>query len=161
MIMKYKKTSNGIKYYINDWGCVCTPVKMRTVKRYRELKDERSKVDCYQYKCFYAFSEKQVEEGKKKAKIAADEKVYSAGDFGLCGTSDGIDAYIAALAAYRPKIKAECDPQEVYFEEYNNHECGYAGDDKEAFGIVKDIYGEDIAKKITRVGYGDLSGFGV
>ena len=49
-------------------------------------------------------------------------------------------------------VKEECDPQEVYFYEYNNHECQYAFDgDYEVYKLVSDIFGEYIASKIKRV----------
>lgn len=63
---------------------------------------------------------------------------------------------ITCLAAYlkyahdiHKQQAAECDPQEVYFYEYNNHECQYH-DDTHAYAIIVDIFGEDIAKQIKR-----------
>ena len=66
------------------------------------------------------------------------------------------DADVKEILAFSDKlnkmVKEECDPQEVYFYEYNNHECQYAFDgDYEAYELVSDIFGEDIASKIKRV----------
>jgi hypothetical protein len=48
-------------------------------------------------------------------------------------------------------IKRYCDPQEVYYQEYNNHECCYSCvGDAEAIGVVLDIWGEDIARSLKR-----------
>ena len=46
----------------------------------------------------------------------------------------------------------ECDPQEVYFYEFNNHECMYAFDgDDEAMELVIKIFGVEKAKQVNRV----------
>ena len=48
-------------------------------------------------------------------------------------------------------IANECDPQEVYFHEFNNFECMYAYDgDEEAIRKVIDFFGVDVAKNIKR-----------
>jgi len=45
----------------------------------------------------------------------------------------------------------ECDPQEVYCYEYNNHECCIAFDgDIEAIRLVAGIWGVETAKTIKR-----------
>ena len=49
------------------------------------------------------------------------------------------------------QIPTECDPQEVYFYEYNNHECMFAWDgDKEAVEIIIRHWGKDVAKSLKR-----------
>lgn len=49
------------------------------------------------------------------------------------------------------RIKNECDPQEVYCYEYNNHECCIAFDgDIEAIRLVAGIWGVETAKTIKR-----------
>lgn len=49
------------------------------------------------------------------------------------------------------RIKSECDPQEVYCYEYNNHECCIAFDgDIEAIRLVARIWGVETAKTIKR-----------
>lgn len=48
-------------------------------------------------------------------------------------------------------IKRYCDPQEVYYHEYNNHECCYSCvGDAEAIGVVIDIWGKDVARGLKR-----------
>lgn len=48
------------------------------------------------------------------------------------------------------KIKNECDPQEVYFYEYNNSECIFS-DDEQAYDVVCSIFGQDAANSIRRI----------
>lgn len=144
------KTINGLKYSINDEGCV-NIYGAKTLKRYRELKNKRSETDCYKYHCFYAFSKEQFEEGKQKAGIKDDEKIQFVRGIGLYGTHDGIKAFTSEVMSYDGRIKAECNPQEVYFHEYNNFECCWSGDDSEPMNIIRRIWGEEIAKTIVRI----------
>lgn len=45
----------------------------------------------------------------------------------------------------------ECDPQEVYFYEFDNHESMVAWDgDYDAIKVVIDIFGVDVARKVKR-----------
>ena len=48
-------------------------------------------------------------------------------------------------------MREECDPQEVYVFEYNDHECCLSGDDYWPWGIVRGIFGNEAASKIKRV----------
>ena len=95
----------------------------KTLERYHELRNEQSNVDTKKFDLFFAFSKEQFSEGLFYEYLA------------------GIDA----------KIKAECDPQEVYVYEYNNYECCIAYDgDLEAIKTVLSLFGEEAARKIKR-----------
>lgn len=49
-------------------------------------------------------------------------------------------------------IKTECNPQEVYFFEYNNHECMYSYEgDEPAIQLIIDYWGADVARTIVRI----------
>ena len=124
----------------------------KTLRRYRELCEERCHIDCHRYDCFFAFGDKQFEEGLKQIRpLREGEKICSAGA-GLYGTRDGLDRYFAAHDDFDKRIAAECDPQEVYFHEYNNHECQISWDgDEPAYQIIVRLWGEDTAQKIQRV----------
>ena len=78
------------------------------------------------------------------------EKIYSFGAGGY-GTKDGIERLFKFYEDMEARIKNECDPQEVYCYEYNNHECCIAFDgDIEAIRLVARIWGVETAKTIKR-----------
>lgn len=54
-------------------------------------------------------------------------------------------------AKINKQIASECDPQEVYFCEYNDCECMYSCiGDEDAIKLVADLFGVEIAKSIVR-----------
>lgn len=154
-------TENNIKtlpsglQYSRDFseydGCVVMH-NAKTINRYRELQEEKSKQDCYRYDCFFAFSNQQFAEGLKKIRpLKEGEKLVSVGA-GMYGTRDGVDKFFAAYDEIDKRIKQECDPQEVYFYEYNNHESMISWDgDAEPFKIIRRIWGDETAAKIVRL----------
>ena len=123
----------------------------KTLKRYRELRDEQSHVDVKKFDVFFAFSNEQFAEGLKSIRPLSDgEKLVRIGGGGF-GTKDGAKRLFEFYESIDAKIKAECDPQEVYVYEYNNHECCIAWDgDLEAIKIVLSLFGEETARKIKR-----------
>jgi hypothetical protein len=54
-----------------------------TARRYTEISDEHAPL----HKCFFAYSNKQFEEGRAKAGIGEDEKIYQ-DSYGLYGTKE-------------------------------------------------------------------------
>jgi hypothetical protein len=118
---------------------------MSTTKKYIEIKDTQPPMK----RCFFAFNNKQFEEAKARVGISPDEQVYHAG-LGLYGTKDGIDAYLKAVDGNSARIPKECDPQDVYEYEFDNHECRFVGDDMEAIKLVVSYFGEDAAKTVKR-----------
>jgi hypothetical protein len=111
---------------------------------YQELKDKQPEL----VECFFAFDKKQYNEGVAKHNLF-DKKLYSTG-MGLVGTYEGIKAFEKFYDDQSAQIAAECDPQEVYDHEFNNHECGYLGDDKEAIDIVVEYFGIEKATTVKR-----------
>lgn len=70
---------------------------------------------------------------------------------GTFGTDAGLDAFFNFYKESRSAIPRECDPQEVYFYEYNNYESMYAWDgDLEAIKIIISYWGADVAHNIKR-----------
>ena len=69
----------------------------------------------------------------------------------MYGTQNGITDFINFYDDRNKAIPTECDPQEVYFYEYNNHESMFAWDgDLEAIKLIIDYYGADVARNIKR-----------
>lgn len=154
-IQTVKTTRGELKYY-RDWGNYEGGIVMlnpQTVNRYREIKEEHPDSD----KCgvFFAFSNEQFSEGYKRlvrlGHIKDGDKVMrSVG--GSFGTKEGLDKFFN-FYENRDKVSIhdECDPQEVYFYEYNNYESMIAMDgDLEAIKIIISIWGADVARNIKR-----------
>lgn len=92
--------------------------------------------------------DRQVELGH----IKDGDKICQDKDTGAFGTKDGLAAFFKFYDDSRAAIPKECDPQEVYFYEYNNHECMIAWDgDKEAYDLIVGYWGEEVAKTIERL----------
>ncbi|MCL2289583.1 MAG: hypothetical protein FWC34_02600 [Bacteroidetes bacterium] len=117
-----------------------------TKQRYSELSHEHAPLD----KCFFAFSNIQFEDGRVKAGIGEDEKIFQDA-CGLYGTKEGLEAVYEFYEERRKRIAAECEPQDVYDYEFLNHECELTYDDEEAIQLVIDYFGEDRAKTVKRV----------
>ena len=108
--------------YERDWDCngAIRLKNATTIERYHELKEQHP--DCKECDCFFAFSKQQFAEGIKNIRpLKEGEKLHKM-DGGLFGTKDGMDKFFTYYQDRDNRIKAECNPQEVYFYEYNNHE---------------------------------------
>ena len=141
------RVANGVKYRI-DWNCDghIRMLDTKTLDTYHKLKYD---FNAEMHDCFFAFSNQQFKEGIERFNLQ-DKKIYSAG-MGLYGTKEGIDDFYEQYKEPEKKIKEQCDPQEVYFFEYNNHESMISWDgDTEAIRIIINYWGVDIAKKIVR-----------
>lgn len=154
MAQDYITLPSGLQYR-REWEQTDGAIDMRnpkTLKRYTELQDEKYHIDCYKYDCFFAFGQKQFNEYSKRIRPLREGEKYVSAGAGLYGTRDGLDRFFAALKDIDEKIKQECDPQEVYFYEYNNHECQLSWDgDIEPLNIIIRIWGNETAAKIVRV----------
>jgi len=98
--------------------------------------------------CFFAFSTEQFNEGVKKHNLEG-KKIYR-GHGGLYGTSEGINELMSFYDNLNERIGKECDPQEVYNYEYDNHECSITCDDTEVMKIVLGIFTEEQCLNIKR-----------
>lgn len=99
--------------------------------------------------CFYAFNEKQFVENREKAGISPDKKIY-AYNGGLYGTKNGITNYLKDIDENLARIPKECNPQQVYNFEFDNHECKHSGEDTEVIKLVVSYFGEEVAKTVKR-----------
>lgn len=126
----------------------------KTINRYHELCEQWSKFDCEKVGMFWAFDQKQFDEAHnrlvKKGIIGESDQVFK-GPAGAFGTIKAFKAWIEAHKEFKKSVKEECDPQEVYFYEFNNHESqiDYEGD-LSAIQLIADFYGVDVAKTIKR-----------
>lgn len=132
----------------NDGYLVITDAK--TIDRYKEI-TEQQRNGKYEG-IFYAFNNEQFEEGYNKVKhlLKEGEKICSFG-YGGYGVREYITKMFDFIKNADKMIAKECDPQEVYYYEYNNHECCVDWDgDKGAIKVIIDIFGADVARKIKR-----------
>lgn len=151
------KTTKGELSYYRDWDNYEGGVVMlnaQTVDRYRQIKDTHPDAD--KYGVFFAFSNKQFAEGYKHlvelGHIKDGDKILQDKDSGAFGTKEGLEGFFGFYDNNLAAIPKECDPQEVYFYEYNNHECMFSWDgDLEAIRIIRRYWGDDIAQQIKRI----------
>ena len=126
-----------------------------TIDRYIELDTKLSDTDYPGI--FFAFTDDAMKKGIKSIGFDPDNKESWKGKIfnyrklapGLFGTKEGLTNMLDAMDRIRKQIASECDPQEIYIHEYNNHECQYT-DDSLAYERVLSIFGEDVAKQIKR-----------
>ena len=153
-IKSIKTTRGELKYY-RDWDNCDGGVGMinaQTINRYKEIQNQHP--DCDACGVFFAFSNQQFEEGYKclveLGHIKDGDKVLFA-DGGIFGTKEGFNKFFKFYEDRDKRIKEECDPQEVYFYEYNNHESMIAWDgDLEAIKLIISLWGADVARNIKR-----------
>lgn len=117
------------------------------MSKYQELKSK----DPILTECFFAFDNKQFEEGIKEKGLEG-KKVFSAKHLfiGLYGTDEGLKQFVESCEKITEDITNGCDPQEVYDYEFINHECGYVGNDEGAIDIVVTYFGAERAREVKR-----------
>ena len=106
-----------------------------TLGRYHELLDKQHNIPVSEYGVFFAFSNQQFDEGYKglvKRGLIKDGERIKHFSNGAFGTLEGMKRWIQEAQAIDEQIRTECDPFEVYLDEYNNHECciDWDGDDR-------------------------------
>lgn len=120
----------------------------KTIGKYKELVEKRNNLS--DKEIFYAFSDDQFKQNSKEHGLEG-KRIFNYGA-GMFGTQEGYDRLVAAVDAINKRIQEECDPQEVYLYEYNNHESFISWDgDKEPANIIKRIFGEETLKQIKRL----------
>jgi len=142
--------NENLKHH-RDWDCDGS-IRMenaQTIKLYDQIQQEIYNVKLGEFEFFYAFDKKQFEEGLARIGKTKDQVRHFGG--GLIGTKDGFKRYLDFLDKATERIAKECDPQEVYFDEFNNHECmiAYEGDTA-AIELVMNIFGDEISQTLTR-----------
>ena len=112
---------------------------------YQEIKNQQAPT----IDCFFAFSNKQFDEGVKEKNLEG-QKILSAGN-GLYGTREGIINFLGFYDNLNKRIGENCDPQEIYDYEFANHECGYVGDDLEAVKLLLNYFKPDQLVNVQRI----------
>lgn len=157
--IKTVQTSRGELCYYRDWGSNSeggiVMVNPKTLTYYKQNRESHPNIE--NYACFFAFGREQFNRNLSAAISAgrikkSDQIKYHPHYSGLYGTQEGIRAFLAWYNERDSTLPTECDPQEVYFYEYNNHECMFAWDgDLDAIKIIIEIWGENAARKIQRI----------
>lgn len=123
-----------------------------TLDRYKALKyDEQPPQGNY----FWAFDRNQLATGymrlKESGAVSEPKQLLNAGG-GLFGTRQALDNLYMWEIKRGARIADECDPQEVYLYEYNNHESFISWDgDLEPIKIIINIWGYEVAQNIDRL----------
>ena len=150
------RTKGELRYY-RDWDNYEGGVVMlnaQTIKRYRQIRNTHPDAD--KYGVFFAFSDKQFNEGYNRlvrlGHIKKGDKIMHDKNTGAFGTKEGLDGFFKFYDDNLAQIPKECDPQEVYFYEYNNHECMFSWDgDLEAINIIRRFWDDKIAESLCRL----------
>lgn len=155
--IKTIQTTRGELRYYRDWDRYEGGVVMQnaqTINLYKQIKNQHPEAD--EYGVFFAFSNEQFKEGYDKlvklGHIKEGEKITQDTASGAFGKLESLQAFFKFYEDRDKRISAECDAQEVYFYEYNNHECMFSWDgDKDAYQLIVDYFGEEIAQSIQRL----------
>lgn len=98
---------------------------------------------------FWAFSNEQFEEGKKKHPVSEGERYTSLGAGGFL-PSKNVQKWVDGMKAVEKWVKdAKKDAKEVILYELNNYECFYTGDIEDALPRLHDLgYTTEEIKKV-------------
>ena len=92
---------------------------------------------------FYAFSEKQLEEGMAENGYT-DKTALRQSQCGAIGSATELASYWREvnyrLALFGAIVRQYFRPEEVYIYEFGNHECSYTWDDTEALEAVREFW---------------------
>ena len=92
---------------------------------------------------FYAFSEKQLEEGMAENGYT-DKAELRQSQCGAIGSAPELASYWREanyrLALFAAIVRQYFRPEEVYIYEFGNHECSYTWDDSEALAAVQEFW---------------------
>jgi hypothetical protein len=98
--------------------------------------------------CFFAFSHQQYNEGIERMQLQ-NKTIINVGN-GLYGTKEGIEKVYEFYEVNTKEIADNCEPQDVYDYEHNNHECSYTKNDTEAITHVYHIFGMERTQTVKR-----------
>lgn len=146
-------TTRGELRYTRDEDGFIKMLNPQTIDTYYRLR-WKEQPDLEAMGIFCAFSEKQFDEGVKsliKRGFIKDVSELRSGIANTFGAPGSFKKMYAAYDEISRRIKKECDPQEVYFWEFNNHETPYGwGGDIEVMRIIVDTWGYETAIGLKR-----------
>lgn len=120
----------------------------QTLDKYEAIRDEQYKH--HHPEVVWEFSDVKRVLSELKPLLNEGEKIINFTNGGFA-TPKGLKLMEEYWASIDQRIREECDPQEVYYYEYNNHEsCINMEGDTDAIEIILNIYGEEIARSIKR-----------
>lgn len=125
-----------------------------TLRRYSELTNKLYNAPYDELGIFCAFSAKQFDEDYNRlveqGKIKEGDKLVKYN--GFYGTKEAFDQLNDYYDAIHNEIRVNCNPQEVYWREYNNHESFLSWDgDMGAIKVIIDEFGIETARQIKRL----------
>lgn len=151
-VMTVTTTRGELRYTVDGDGFIHM-LNPQTIKTYRRLRWEEQP-DLTAMEVFFAFSNEQFNEGVKsltKRGFITDKSEIKRGPAGSFGTLESLTKMMDWYDEQDKKVKAECDPQEVYFWEFNNHETPYGWDgDIEIMKIIVTTWDYDTAVGLKR-----------
>lgn len=151
-ILTVATTRGELSYTINEEGFIQMK-NPQTISRYYQLR-WKEQPDLDELGIFFAFSKEQYArgvEGLKKRGFIQEESELRQGTAGAIGSAQSLSKMYEAYREIDRKIVAECDPQEVYFWEFNNHETPYGWDgDLEIMKIIVGLWGFETAVGLKR-----------
>lgn len=116
----------------------------KTIDRYKQLTDMQCSFTHPEMKYAFGAEERAKIIRELYAKCKEGEKVQLS-RYGMIATPAAVKAWNELFISTTQAIHDECDPQEVYCYEYNNHESFINWDgDEEPLRIVRSIWGEDV-----------------
>lgn len=145
-------TASIIRDFENDG--ILRIIGASTLVTFKKLHRELTEFRYEDYGIFVAYSKEQFKNHYdaliKEGRISENEQIVKSGcTFGTEASFKKLDEYLTRV---KDRIKAECDPQEVYWYEYNNGEC-FLSWDGDAYAIKQIIhyFGIDAARNIRRI----------
>lgn len=133
-----------------NWDCdgMLTIQDDQTLKAYQAIRKEQYE-HVHPETC-WEFSDIKKVFAKLKPLMKEGEKIIQFANGGFA-TPKGWEMMKAYWKSIDERIRKECDPQEVYFYEFNNYESAINWEgDTDAIEIILRIYGPDVARTIKR-----------
>lgn len=110
------------------------------MSKYTDIRDEFSKIKGEGIE--YVFGDKQWKEYLERHNLTEEQaKATLVGDgYGGIGTKEAFKKRDEAFKVIEDKIRKECNPDDIFSEEWWNHECGLTYDYTPALNITRSYF---------------------